>query len=515
MPFTVVETVTRSSSESGPHVTIPSSGSRDRDRFYLVDPCSYDEMFESTGQPRRANERFGRFLNAVSLPELLQRQEAAEQNLLNLGVTFTVYNNEEGTERVWPFDLLPRIIEANEWTNTERGLHQRVAALNSFIDDIYGERRIVRDGVVPASLIETASALRPQMQGFRPPNGIWCHISGVDLVRDADGTIYVLEDNLRCPSGVSYVLENRELMKRTFSQAFEGMDIAPIQDYPERLLRTLQQCAPQRRENATVVVLTPGIFNSAYFEHTFLAQQMGVELVQGSDLVVEGDFVYMRTTRGLQQVDVIYRRIDDDFLDPNCFRADSSLGVRGLMDVYRAGNVTLANAPGSGVADDKAIYAYVPDIIRYYRSEEPILSNVPTFLCSEPDQRSHVLANLERLVVKPTNESGGYGILIGPQSTASQRADCADAIQANPRGYIAQPMLNLSTVPTIIGDQLQPRHVDLRPFVLYGDDIYVMPGGLTRVALPEGSMIVNSSQGGGSKDTWVLKSHVAQEGSHA
>lgn len=506
-----------SSPTSGPHVTIPTRDlGETAGRSYRLDPAGYDEMFAAEGKPRRANRQFVQMLDAISNNDLLVKQRAAEQSLLNLGITFTVYNNNEGTERIWPFDLLPRIVEANEWSVIERGLQQRIAALNQFIDDVYNDRQILKDGIVPKELVDSASALRPQLNGFSPPNGVWCHISGVDLVRNADGTIYVLEDNLRCPSGVSYVLENRELMKRTFSQAFEGMNIASVQGYPERLLRTLKQCAP-RRQNASVVVLTPGIHNSAYFEHTFLAQQMGVELVQGSDLVVEDERVHMRTTQGLQRVDVIYRRIDDDFLDPTCFRADSVLGVPGLMDVYRAGNVTLANAPGCGIADDKAIYAYVPDIIRYYRGEEPLLSNVPTYLCAVPQQRDYVLANLDELVVKPTNESGGYGILMGPQSTAEERATCAAAIRANPRGYIGQPMLNLSTVPTIIGDRIQPRHVDLRPFVLYGDEVYVLPGGLTRVALPEGSMIVNSSQGGGSKDTWVLKSDskIAKDGSFA
>jgi uncharacterized circularly permuted ATP-grasp superfamily protein len=503
---TGLATQQRNNGIGGPHIAVNASdmgGATDR-TFYL-DPLGFDEMFDSNGQPREASAQFVRQLNAVSQHDLLQRQKAAELSLLNLGITFTVYNNDAGTERIWPFDLLPRIIDAQEWEVMERGLQQRIRALNMFINDVYNARSIVADGVIPEKLIQSATALRPQLQGFEPPLGVWCHISGVDLVRDADGTIYVLEDNLRCPSGVSYVLENRELMKRTFSQVFEGMSVASVQDYPGQLLKKLQQCAPRHKEDPTVVVLTPGIFNSAYFEHTFLAQQMGVELVQGSDLVVEDNTVHMRTTQGLRRVDVIYRRIDDDFLDPTCFRADSCLGVAGLMDVYRAGNVTLANAPGSGIADDKAIYAYVPEIIRYYLCEEPLLSNVPTYICSDPAQCDHVITNLEKLVVKPTNESGGYGIMMGPQSTAKERETCAAAIRANPRGYIAQPMLNLSTVPTIVEDGLKPRHVDLRPFVLYGEDIYVMPGGLTRVALREGSMIVNSSQGGGSKDTWVLK----------
>ncbi|MFT5523818.1 MAG: putative circularly permuted ATP-grasp superfamily protein, partial [Pirellulaceae bacterium] len=375
----------------------------------------------------------------------------------------------------------------------------------------YNERRILKDGVVPVELINSSKTLRPQCMGYRPPHGAWCHITGVDLIRDQDGQMYVLEDNLRCPSGVSYVLENRELMKRTFPQVFQGMSIAPIEEYSEQLLQTLLDCAPTGMDNPTAVVLTPGIYNSAYFEHTFLAQQMGVELVQGSDLVVDGNFVYMSTTRGYKQVDVIYRRIDDDFLDPKCFRADSSLGVEGLMDVCRAGNVTLANAPGTGIADDKAVYAYVPQIIKYYLGEEAIIPNVPTFLCDDEKQCQHVLQNLDKLVVKPTNESGGYGILMGPHSTPEEQQKCAEQIRKNPREWIAQPMLNLSTVPTLIGDQLEPRHVDLRPFVLSGRETYVMPGGLTRVALKAGSMIVNSSQGGGSKDTWVLRDTAMQE----
>ena len=389
--------------------------------------------------------------------------------------------------------------------SSSRVLKQRIRALNCFIDDIYNDQHILNDGAVPRELILSAATLRSQCIGFRPPQGVWCHISGVDLVRDHDGQIYVLEDNLRCPSGVSYVLENREIMKRTFSHVFQGMSVEAIEDYPEKLLETLLECAPDGVSNPTAVLLTPGIYNSAYFEHTFLAQQMGVELVQGSDLVVENGYVHMITTQGLRRVDVIYRRIDDDFLDPSNFRADSCLGVHQLLDVCRAGRVTLANAPGTGIADDKAVYAYVPRMIEYYLGEAPVLNNVPTYVCADEEDRRYVLAHLDQLVVKPTNESGGYGILMGPHASVSDRQDCAAAIERNPRNYIAQPMLQLSTVPTIVGDELQPRHVDLRPFVLYGKDIYVMPGGLTRVALREGSMVVNSSQGGGSKDTWVLR----------
>jgi uncharacterized circularly permuted ATP-grasp superfamily protein len=465
----------------------------------------YDEMFDPAGVARPVCREYVQRLEQTPEVELRARQQAAELDLYNMGITFNVYGHVAGTEKVWPFDLLPRIVSSDEWTRIERGLQQRIRALNLFVNDVYNEQRILAAGVVPRSLVLTAATYRPQMQGFTPSQGVWCHISGVDLVRDQDGTIYVLEDNLRCPSGVSYVLENREVMKRAFAQVFSGAAIRPVEEYPERLLSTLLQCAPPHESHPTAVVLTPGIYNSAYFEHTFLAQQMGVELVQGSDLVVEDRRVFMRTTHGLKKVDVIYRRIDDDFLDPREFRADSCLGVPGLIEAYRHGTVTLANAPGTGVADDKAIYAYVPAIIKYYLAEEPILANVPTYLCSKTDQCEYVLENLDKLVVKPTNESGGYGILIGPHSRPEERATHAERIRANPRNYIAQPMLNLSTVPTLVESGLEPRHVDLRPFVLCGEDIYVMPGGLTRVALTKGSMVVNSSQGGGSKDTWVLR----------
>lgn len=471
----------------------------------MYDPATYDEMFASREQPHAACREFVERLDGVSVEELRQRQLAADVHLNNMGITFNVYGHEAGVEKVWPFDVLPRIIGGDEWIEVEKGLKQRVTALNLFIDDIYNDQKVLDDGVVPRELVESASAYRPELRGFSPTNKAWCHISGVDLVRDQDGQFYVLEDNLRCPSGVSYVLENREIMKRTFSTVFQGMSVTPVDQYPERLLQTLLDCAPPHVESPLAVVLTPGVYNSAYFEHTFLAQQMGVELVQGVDLTVVDDTVYMRTTRGPQRVDVIYRRIDDDFLDPECFREDSALGVPGLMRACRAGNVTLANAPGTGVADDKAVYAYVPDIIRYYLNEEPILANVPTYVCGDEKQREYVLANLKDLVVKPTNESGGYGIVLGPRSTDEELAECAERIRANPREHIAQPMLQLSTAPTLTEDAMEPRHVDLRPFVLAGKEVYVMPGGLTRVALVKGSMIVNSSQGGGSKDTWVLR----------
>lgn len=465
----------------------------------------FDEMFAEDGRPRANGERFVRRLETLAHGSLQQRQKTAEKSLRNMGITFNVYSHEAGTEKVWPFDLLPRIIDHQEWQMIERGLEQRIRALNLFIDDIYNDQKIIKDKAVPESLIGSSKTLRSQCVGSHPSQNVWCHITGVDLVRNADGRFYVLEDNMRCPSGVSYVLENRELMKRTFAHVFEGMSVEPIEDYPEQLLKTLLDCAPEGVVDPTAVLLTPGVYNSAYFEHSFLAQQMGIELVHGSDLIVQDGYVHMITTRGLKRVDVIYRRIDDDFLDPNCFRSDSCLGIRGVMDVYRQGRVTLVNAPGTGVADDKAVYAFVPDIIRYYFGEDPILPNVPTYLCDDEKQRRFVLSHLDQLVVKPTNESGGYGILMGPHASPGERQQCAESIQKNPRDWIAQPMLNLSTVPTLVGDQLKPRHVDLRPFVLCGKDVYVMPGGLTRVALREGSMVVNSSQGGGSKDTWVLK----------
>ncbi|MGV3605647.1 MAG: circularly permuted type 2 ATP-grasp protein [Planctomycetaceae bacterium] len=477
---------------------------------------AYDEMFLSSGVPRPRLELIAKRLQSLRDGQLERTQRAAESMLRNMGITFAVYGHTDGTEKVWPFDILPRVIEWEEWQTIERGLKQRIRALNLFLSDIYNEQNILRDGVVPADLILSAKTYRKSCQGQRPPRDIWCHVTGTDLVRDKDGKFYVLEDNLRCPSGVSYVLENREVMKRTFPQVFQGMSISPVEDYPEKLLEALQSTAPPGVTNPTVVVLTPGIYNSAYFEHTFLAQKMGVELVQGTDLVVDSSgHVMMRTTHGLKRVDVIYRRIDDDFLDPKFFRPDSVLGVPGLMEAYRAGKVTLANAPATGIADDKAVYAYVPQIIKYYLGEEIILPNVPTYVCSDEKDRQYVLEHLHELVVKPVNESGGYGILMGPQATEQQRREYVDLINANPRNYIAQPMLTLSTAPTIVDDHLEGRHVDLRPFVLCSaNDIYVLPGGLTRVALRRGSLIVNSSQGGGSKDTWVLFPEHKQNGYH-
>ena len=469
----------------------------------------YDEMFDPERRPRLGCELLARTLSALPDADLVRRQRSAERALLHMGITFSVYGHERGTEKILPFDLIPRVVHAREWAKLEKGLAQRTRALNLFIDDVYHERKIIHAGVVPAEIVESATSYLPGCRGLDPPRGVWCHINGSDLVRGADGQYYVLEDNLRCPSGVSYVLHNRQVMKRTFPRVFEASRVRPVDGYPSELLRVLQNVRPRGAAMPTVVVLTPGPYNSAYSEHSFLAQQMGVELVESRDLTVRDGFVWMRTTRGLSRVDVIYRRIDDTFLDPLAFRPDSMLGIPGIMNVVRAGRVALANAPGTGVADDKVVYAYVPAIIRYYLGEDPILANVPTFVCFDDKQRNHVLANLDKLVVKAANESGGYGMLMGPQASTSERAAFAERIRANPRNYVAQPLLALSRVPTLVDDQLEGRHVDLRPYVLHaGDDIFVLPGGLTRVALKKGSFVVNSSQGGGSKDTWVLADDV-------
>jgi uncharacterized circularly permuted ATP-grasp superfamily protein len=464
----------------------------------------YDEMFDAAGQPRPGTEAVVNRFAELPLEELKRRQHAAETALLKMGITFSVYGDEQGGERIFPFDIVPRIIPQDEWPVIEAGLKQRVEALNLFIDDVYHAQKILKDGIIPTDLVHSASGFRRACLGFDPPGGIWCHITGIDLVRGGDGRFYVLEDNLRCPSGVSYVLENRVIMKRSFPRAFDAARVMPVSDYPNRLLQLLQNLAPPSRDKPVVAVWTPGIYNSAYFEHSFLAQQMGVELVEGRDLVVVDDRVMMRTTTGLRQVDVLYRRIDDDFIDPDVFRADSMLGVPGLMKACRAGRVALANAPGTGVADDKAIYAYVPAMIRYYLDQDAILNNVQTFLCWRAEDLQYVLANLDQLVVKKVGESGGYGMLVGPHATPAERAAYAEQVKANPREFIAQPTLALSRVPTLVDDHFEGRHVDLRPYILYGDEIYVMPGGLTRVALKKGSLVVNSSQGGGSKDPWVL-----------
>ena len=476
-------------------------------KTYLLDHA-YDEMFLRQGEgDRRLREHYEPLLNHfASLPdgELQRRKQAADLSFLNQGITFTVYGRDEGKEQIFPYDLIPRIITKAEWDTVERGLTQRIMALNLFLKDIYNEGRILTDGIVPREIVYSCKHFRRQMIGLQVPRNVYVAICGTDLIRLENGEFVVLEDNLRVPSGVSYMLTNRRVMKRIFPQIFRQYGVRPIEQYTQLLLGTLRSLAPEGRPEPNIVLLSPGVFNSAYFEHAYLARQMGIELVEGRDLVTHDNIVYMRSTSGLRRVDVIYRRVDDDFIDPLSFRKDSILGVAGLFNAYRAGNVSLANAFGTGVADDKAIYAYVPSIIRYYLTEEPILKNVETFLLTRPKERQHVLANLEKLVVKAVGESGGYGMLIGPQSTAEERATFADKIEADPRNYIAQPTISFSRAQCLIGDQLEPRHVDLRPYVLCGDKISVVPGGLTRVALKRGSLVVNSSQGGGSKDTWVL-----------
>src|SRR5208337_131231 len=468
---------------------------------------AYDEMFEAPGIPRPHYRALFQTLLDLPSEELRKSQQAAELSFLHQGITFTVYGNSEGTERVFPNDLLPRIIPSSEWRKIENGLTQRIAALNLFVEDIYHNGRILADGIVPRELVYSCRHFRREMRGLTVPLGIYVSICGTDLVRLPDGNFAVLEDNLRVPSGVSYMLANRKVLKRVFPTLFRDYGVCPVDHYAQALLATLRALTPPNfssRHEPTVVLLTPGVFNSAYFEHTFLAQQMGIELVEGRDLLVHDNVVYMRTTAGLRRVDVIYRRVDDDFLDPLCFQRDSSLGVPGLFNAYRAGNVSLANAIGTGVADDKAVYAYVPAIIKYYLGEDPVLNNVETFLMSDPAQRHHVLEQIEKYVIKAVGESGGYGMLIGPQSTAEQRDEFRRRVEADPRNYIAQPTITLSRAPCIIDGKVQPRHVDLRPYILYGEKITIVPGGLTRVALKKGSLVVNSSQGGGSKDTWVL-----------
>ena len=464
----------------------------------------YDELFEAPGVPRPGAQLLVDRIHSLSEGDIHRRQAAAEQALLQMGITFNVYGADGGTERIFPFDIIPRIISGQEWKRVEAGLRQRIEALNLFIHDIYHDQHILRDGIIPRDRIMSAGSYRAVCAGLNPPQGIWCHITGTDLIRDRQGEFYVLEDNLRCPSGVSYVLANRQVLKRTFPYVFHQSDVRAVVDYPSHLLGTLKHLSPNMHAEPTVAVLTPGIYNSAYFEHSFLAQQMGVELVEGSDLVVDNGFVCMRTTKGLQRVDVLYRRIDDDFIDPQVFRPDSMLGVPGLFEVYQQGRIALANAPGTGIADDKVIYAYVPRIIKYYLDQDMIIPNVQTYICEEPEDYSYVLDHLDELVVKAANESGGYGMLVGPHSTKEQQKDFAERIRNNPRNYIAQPTLALSRAPVIVDGEFEGRHVDLRPYILYGKNIYVMPGGLTRVALKKGSLVVNSSQGGGSKDTWVL-----------
>jgi uncharacterized circularly permuted ATP-grasp superfamily protein len=473
--------------------------------FKTYDPGDfYDELINADGTPRPGVQLLVDKIESLPVGDLAMRQKAAEALLLKMGITFNVYGRDEGTEKIFPFDIIPRIVPADDWQQIENGLKQRIFALNEFLQDIYNDKKILKDKVVPEDLVLSSRTYRKECEGFTPPRRIWCHVTGTDLVRDRDGRFYVLEDNLRCPSGVSYVLENRQVLKRTFPQVFEASHVRPVDDYPNKLLAMLEYLAPDHCQNPTIGVLTPGIYNSAYFEHSFLSQQMGVELVEGQDLVVADGYVHMLTTKGLKRVDVLYRRIDDDFIDPEVFRPDSLLGVKGLINVYKAGRIAMANAPGTGIADDKVIYAYVPQIIKYYTGEDPILPNVPTYICRDEKDRAYVLDHLDQLVVKAANESGGYGMLVGPHATQAERDSFAEKIKAEPRNYMAQPTISLSRVPTIVGDRIEGRHVDLRPYVLFGKDIYVQPGGLTRVALTRGSLVVNSSQGGGSKDTWVL-----------
>ena len=465
----------------------------------------YDELTGSSGRPRAAARALWKYLKSLDSEELAERRAACELAAMVAGVTFRVYFEDTGVDRAMPFDMIPRVIAKREWDQIADGLKQRVHALNLFIDDLYNDQKIIADDVFPGELLKDSENFRPQCQGFSPPLGIWAHICGSDLVRDGEGTMYVLEDNLRIPSGVSYMLENRQVMKRVLPELFENSGIQPVDEYPSQLYDTLASLSPRPADYPGVVVLTPGMYNSAFFEHAYLAQQMGVELVEGRDLIVdENNQVFMRTISGLTQVDVIYRRVDDLFLDPEAFRKDSLLGVPGLMRAWRAGTVALANAPGAGVADDKVVYAYVPEIIRYYLGEEPTIKNVPTFKCGEAEDRQYVLAHLDELVVKPANESGGYGMLIGPHSTRKEQKEFAGLIRANPRNYIAQPTLALSTCPTFVQGGVAPRHIDLRPFILSGHQTYVTTGGLTRVAIKPGSLVVNSSQGGGTKDTWIV-----------
>ncbi|MCF2948922.1 circularly permuted type 2 ATP-grasp protein [Paraglaciecola aquimarina] len=466
----------------------------------------FDELIDKDGKPRAHSHKLIKFLSDLSDSDLNSARAAADFAIKEMGITFTVYGEGSSIDRNWPMDIIPRIIDNREWKKIEIGLEQRVKALNMFINDLYHDQKIIKDGIFPKELISKSVNFRQQCMGITPPHNIWAHICGSDLVRDHDGTMYVLEDNLRVPSGVSYMLENRSVMKRVFPEMFEHIDILPVNDYSSQLFDMLCAMSPRPHDTPEVVVLTPGIFNSAYFEHCYLAQEMGCELVEGRDLQVDkNDCVYMKTINGLRRVDVIYRRIDDLFIDPEAFNPDSQLGVPGLLRAWRAGNVALVNAPGAGVADDKVVYTYVPQMIEYYLSEKMLLPNVETYRCYEPDDYKYVIENIEKLVVKPANESGGYGLLIGPKSTKKQQQECIAQIKADPRNYIAQPTLSLSTVPTLDGDKTEGRHVDLRPFVLSsGKQTYVTTGGLTRVAMVKGSLVVNSSQGGGSKDTWIV-----------
>jgi uncharacterized circularly permuted ATP-grasp superfamily protein len=475
----------------------------------------YDEVFDDPANARGHYERVLKSIGPLKPSDYAFRQKTADTAFLRQGVTFTVYGDAEGTERIFPFDLMPRIITAREWARIEAGLVQRITALNLFLNDIYHGQHILTDGVIPAELVLSASHYRESFRNVQVPHGIYVHICGSDLVRDADGEYYVLEDNGRCPSGASYMLENRNAMKRTFPGLLQSMPVLPVDGYGTMLRDTLAHLAPPGVLDPVVVLLTPGVFNSAYFEHSYLARQMGIPIVEGRDLIMRNGRVFMRTTGGLQQVHVIYRRVDDDFLDPLAFRKDSLLGVPGLVEAYRNGYVALANSIGTGVADDKAIYAYVPKMIKYYLDQDPILPNVPTYLGLNPTELDHILANLDKLVVKAVNESGGYGMLMGPHASSAERAAFAVKIKENPRNYIAQPVLSLSRHPVFTGEQFEGRHIDLRPYVLYGERVQVVPGGLTRVALRKGSLVVNSSQGGGSKDTWVLRDAAAGDAEDA
>jgi uncharacterized circularly permuted ATP-grasp superfamily protein len=473
---------------------------------YRPSPGTFDEMIGADGELRPHYRRIHELWSRLPAEHMVERRRAVDSAFLRQGITFNVYGDAAGSERIFPFDLLPRLVTAAEWKTIEAGLVQRITALNLFLHDVYHEQRILKDGVIPPYYVLSARHFRREFMGFEVPGNVYIHVCGTDLVRGADGSFMVLEDNGRCPSGVSYVLENRRAMKRSFPSFFEAVDVQPVTSYPELLLRTLRHVAPAGSgDDPVVVLLTPGPHNSAYFEHAYLARQMGIPIVEGGDLLVRDSRVFMRTTRGLRRVDVIYRRIDDDFLDPQVFRADSLLGVPGLVQAYRCGHVSLANSIGTGVADDKVVYHFVPRMIRYYLDQDPILPNVPTYLASEESDRRYIVEHLGELVVKAANESGGYGMLMGPQASAAEIEEFRARLVADPRNYIAQPVVSLSTHPTDVGGNLAPRHVDLRPFVLYGDRVSVLPGGLTRVALRQGSLVVNSSQGGGSKDTWVLR----------
>ncbi|MGP1993850.1 circularly permuted type 2 ATP-grasp protein [Zobellia laminariae] len=462
----------------------------------------YDEMFDENNNVRPNYKMFLERLEKLSHKKLKSLQHATDRAQLSLGMTFNVYADNQGVERILHLDIIPRIIGNSEWTLLERGLQQRIKALNLFIQDIYNDQKVFKDKIIPKEMILSSASYLKQLEGFKPPKNIWCHITGSDLIKGGDGQYYVLEDNLRCPSGVSYMLENREILKRTFPELFEQLGVKPVYDYTHTLRDTLEYLS--EKEKPVVVVLTPGVYNAAYFEHSYLAQQMGAELVEGKDLIVKNDIVYMITTNGLQRVDVIYRRLDDEYIDPLVFNKQSLLGTPGLFNAYIKGNVALVNAPGTGVVDDKAVYAYIPRIIKYYLGEEMILPNVKTYICDEEQDRKYVIDNIHNLVVKQTDASGGYGMLIGPKSTKKEQQEFITKIKNKPRNYIAQPMINLSRVPTITDDTIEGRHVDLRPYALYREDIKIIPGALTRVALTKGSIVVNSSQGGGSKDTWVL-----------